>query len=114
MFLAQTPDGRRITATRDEDGFCPSCQEVLTAKLGDVYVWHWAHKPGRSCDYRRSATFWQYSWMSFYHACGSWDIEIRVDGYDFDGINREKKLALKLATKLDWLEEFVGQLRRLG
>lgn len=101
MFLARSTDGRRIPATRDEKGYCPSCNEQLTAKQGDVYEWHWSHKPGQACSYRRTATFWQYGWMSHYHASGEWEIETHFSGVDFDGIHREKRLSLMLAPTLD-------------
>jgi len=102
MFLARNVDGLRITATRDESGFCPSCSEQLTAKLGDIYVWHWSHRPSQACTYRKASTFWQYGWMSHYHAMGGgWEIETQAGSFEFDGVNREKKLSLMLAEKLD-------------
>jgi hypothetical protein len=82
-------------------GYCPSCNEELTPKLGDIYEWHWSHKPGQACSYRRTATFWQYGWMRHYHAMGDWEMEARLNGFDFDGINRGKHIALKLCQKMD-------------
>ena len=101
MYLARTNDGRRIPATRDESGHCPSCNEQLTAKLGDIYEWHWSHKPGQACSYRKTSTFWQYGWIRHYHASGEWEMETHVDGVDFDGVHPQKRLALMLAHKLD-------------
>lgn len=101
MYLAHGADGMRIPATRDESGYCPSCNEQLTAKLGDIYVWHWSHRPGQACSYRRVATFWQYGWLSHYHATGEWEMEARLDGAEFDGIHWGKRLSLMLAEKLD-------------
>lgn len=102
MFLAQSANGIRISATRDELGFCPSCNEQLTAKLGDIYVWHWSHKPGQACPYRKAATFWQYAWISHYHSMGGgWEVETQVGNIDFDGVNRKTKHSLMLAEKLD-------------
>ncbi len=108
MFLAITTDDRRIMATRDEPGFCPGCGGQLVAKLGDIYVWHWAHKPNHSCAYDRITTYWQYEWMAYYHSLG-WEVETTVNGYHFHAIHRETQKALMLATKLareDW-EEFI-------
>jgi len=101
MYLARGADGSRIPATRDESGYCPSCNEQLTAKLGDIYVWHWSHKPGRACSYRRVSTFWQYSWLSHYHATGEWEVEACLGDVEFDGIHWGKRLSLMLAEKLD-------------
>jgi hypothetical protein len=101
MYLARTPDGRRIPATRDESGHCPNCNEQLAAKLGDIYEWHWSHKPGQACSYRKTSTFWQYGWIRHYHASGEWEMETQVDGVDFDGVHPQKRLALMLAHKLD-------------
>ena len=101
MYLARNTKGRRIPATRDESGYCPSCNEQLTAKLGDIYEWHWSHKPGQACSYRKTATFWQYGWIRHYHTSGEWEMETSLSGVDFDGIHPEKRLALMLAQKLD-------------
>ncbi|WAH61018.1 competence protein CoiA [Pseudomonas silvicola] len=101
MYLARTTDGRRIPATRDESGHCPSCNEQLTAKLGDIYEWHWSHKAGQACSYRKTSTSWQYGWIRHYHGTGEWEMETLVDGVDFDGVHPQKRLALMLALKLD-------------
>lgn len=116
MYLARTLDGRRIPATRDEDGFCPSCSEQLTPKLGDVYEWHWSHKPGQACSYRKASTHWQYGWIRHYHGTGEWEMEACLDGVDFDGIHRERQLALMLAHKLDFiaLKSFVESSQERG
>ncbi|BFN27498.1 hypothetical protein PSCT_03082 [Pseudomonas sp. SCT] len=101
MYLANSKAGRRIPATREENGFCPSCNGQLTPKLGDINEWHWSHKPGQACSYRKTATFWQYSWIRHYHASGEWEMETSLNGVDFDGIHPEKRLSLMLAQKLD-------------
>lgn len=101
MYLARSTDGRRLPATREENGYCPHCNEQLSAKLGDVYAWHWSHRPGQTCSYRKIATFWQYGWIRHYHASGEWEMETSLNGRDFDGIHPEKRLALLLADKLD-------------
>lgn len=116
MFLAKTLDGRRISATREEDGQCPKCNALLTPRMGDINEWHWSHKPGQTCDYRKSATFWHYAWMKRYHAMADWDLETTVGGFEFDGINSEKKLALLLTKKLlkSEIDEFVAACMPLG
>lgn len=116
MYLARSTDGRRIPATREEGGYCPSCNELLTAKLGDIYEWHWSHKPGQACSYRKSATFWQYRWMRHYHATGEWEMETNLSGVDFDGIHPEKRLSLMLAHKLDLigLKSFIEASEQRG
>jgi len=116
MYLARTTDGRRIPATRDESGHCPSCNEQLTAKLGDIYEWHWSHKPGQACSYRKTSTFWQYGWIRHYHASGDWEMETQVDGVDFDGVHPQKRLALMLAHKLDLitLKAFINAAAQRG
>lgn len=111
MYLARSTTGIRISATRDERGFCPSCCEQLTAKMGDINVWHWSHRPGQACPYRKATTFWQYGWISHYHSLGGgWEVEAQAGGFDFDGVNRETKHALMLAEKLDQsvLQAFVS------
>ncbi len=103
MYLARSTDGRRIPATRDEGGYCPSCNEQLTAKLGEIYEWHWSHKPGQDCSYRKTATFWQYGCIRHYHASVEWEMETSMGGMEFDGVHPEKRLALMLAHKLDMI-----------
>jgi len=103
MYLARTNDGRRIAATREEGGYCPYCNEQLAAKLGDIYEWHWSHKPSQTCSYRQAVSLWQYGWLRHYYALGGWEVETSLSGFDFDGIQPEKRLALKLAPKLDFI-----------
>ncbi|MDM8347683.1 hypothetical protein P8H27_02065 [Pseudomonas sp. sp1636] len=75
--------------------------EQLPPKLGDIYEWHWSHKPGLACSHRKTATFWQYGWIRHYHASGEWEMETSLSGVDFDGIHPEMRLSLMLAHKLD-------------
>ena len=116
MYLAGCTDGRRIPATRDESGYCPSCNEQLTPKLGEIYEWHWSHRPGQACSYGKTSTFWHYGWIRHYHSTGEWEMETRQDGVDFEGIHREKSLALMLAHKLDFisLKPFVDAATQRG
>jgi len=115
MYLARAGDQRRIEATKDEAGFCPSCKEQLVAKMGDVYAWHWSHKPDQACDYRKGTSIWQYQWISHYHSLEGWEVETTVGGFEFDAVNKAKNWSLMLAPKLDMvaLKEFVKASLRL-
>jgi hypothetical protein len=115
MFLARSTDGSRITSTREEKGFCPSCNDELTAKQGEVYEWHWSHRPGRSCEYRSGSTYWHYGWMAHYHALGGWEMEVTENGVEFDGTNRSQKRSLLLADKIDFvsIKNFIARSHEL-
>ena len=101
MFLARAADGRRITSTRDEQGFCPQCNDDLVAKQGDIYDWHWSHRPGKSCDYRAGTTRWHYDWLSHYHWLGGWEVEYEDSGLSCDAVNHRQQQAVLLMVKLD-------------
>lgn len=101
MYLARSADDKRIQATRDENGYCPSCRGQLTPRMGEINEWHWSHKPGQACSYRKSGSFWQYRWIAHYHATGEWEMETDLDGVSFDGIHWDKRISLLLSHKLD-------------
>lgn len=115
MYLAKATDERRIEATKEESGFCPRCKDQLTAKLGEIYTWHWSHKPGKACDYRKGTSVWQYQWFKHYHGLDDWEVETNHGGFEFDGINKAKQWSLMLASKFDFVElvGFVKASKRL-
>lgn len=115
MFLARNADGSRITSTKEEKGYCPSCNDELTAKQGEVYGWHWSHRPKKSCDYRSGSTFWHYGWMAHYHTLGGWEMEVAQEGIEFDGVNRTQKRSLLLADKIDFgsIKDFIVKSHEL-
>jgi hypothetical protein len=49
MQLAVSPTGERISASRGQDGFCPTCKAKLIPKCGEIVVHHWAHQAD-DCD----------------------------------------------------------------
>lgn len=101
MFLARTEDGRRITSTRDEQGYCPKCNDPLVAKQGDVYEWHWSHRPGKSCDYRAGTSRWHYKWLNYYHSLDGWEVEPDEAILKCDVLNDAQKKAVLLMSKYD-------------
>lgn len=66
MFVAQTPTGERIAPTRRDDCVCPVCGEPVVARLGDMVVHHWAHRPGAvECDtWSEGPSEWHRYWQS--------------------------------------------------
>lgn len=115
MYLARAGDHRRIEATKDEAGFCPRCKEQLVPKLGEIYAWHWSHKPGQACDYRKGTSTWEYEWLSHYHALEGWDVEVTEGDFEFDAVNKCQKQSLMLARKMDMmaLRAFVKASKKL-
>lgn len=62
MFLAHDSNGKLITPTKEEIGFCPGCKEELTAKMGQVNVHHWSHKNFDCDSWSEGETIWHYEW----------------------------------------------------
>ncbi|WP_417546823.1 competence protein CoiA family protein [Marinobacter sp.] len=116
MFLARAEDGRRITSTRDEQGYCPKCNDPLVAKQGDVYEWHWAHRPGKSCDYRAGTSRWHYKWLNHYHSLDGWEVEPDETVLKCDALNNAQKKAVLLMSKYDLAQatSFIQSAREAG
>lgn len=56
-------NGERREAQPDLSGQCPTCDHSMTAKCGDVKVWHWAHKKAKPCDpWWENETEWHRAW----------------------------------------------------
>ena len=56
-------DGKRSEAQPGRSGECPACGSPVTAKCGELKVWHWAHQRGRICDgWWESETDWHRAW----------------------------------------------------
>lgn len=65
MRFAKNLEGARILATRDEQGLCPSCDELLVPKLGPINAQHWSHKGLTDCDpWSEHESPWHLAWKS--------------------------------------------------
>jgi competence protein CoiA len=64
-------EGKRREAQPHLSGKCPRCGDAMTARCGDVRVWHWAHRGTRTCDpWWESETEWHRDWKNqFPEAC---------------------------------------------
>lgn len=66
MLIAENSKEERITATKEQQGFCPQCGKPLIAKMGDIKIHHWAHK-GEECDsWKGNESIWHYDWKVFF------------------------------------------------
>jgi len=63
-------DGVRQEATQSKlRGTCPSCEQVVVAKCGQLKIWHWAHKGTRNCDpWWEPETPWHRGWKAHFPA----------------------------------------------
>lgn len=60
MFL----DAKKSRPQPGSTGICPSCDEELIAKCGDIVIWHWAHKTTSDCDkWSEPMTEWHLQWQ---------------------------------------------------
>jgi competence protein CoiA len=79
-------------------GQCPACYQAMTAKCGEVKIWHWAHKGRRTCDpWWESETEWHRAWKGRFPE--SWqEVVHHAD-------NGEKHIA-DVKTDQGWVIEF--------
>ena len=68
MLYAITESKDKIQATKEtRRALCPSCNQVMIAKTGDINVWHWAHESLTECDpWREGESAWHLSWKSLF------------------------------------------------
>jgi competence protein CoiA len=58
-------EGERREAQPHLSGKCPHCGDAMTARCGDVRVWHWAHRGTSTCDpWWESETEWHRDWKN--------------------------------------------------
>jgi hypothetical protein len=56
-------DGEREEAQPNLSGECPACGSVMTARCGEIRVWHWSHKGRLHCDpWWENETDWHRAW----------------------------------------------------
>src|SRR5690348_5031867 len=59
-------DNVRSMARPGARGQCQFCGRPLTAKCGEVVVWHWAHAPRHVCDpWWENETDWHRKWKNY-------------------------------------------------
>ena len=67
MFFANDTNGEKVEATPNAIGFCPSCEEQLLAKCGELKLWHWSHIGKRDCDdWYEPETEWHLGWKKLF------------------------------------------------
>jgi competence protein CoiA len=60
-------DGKRQEAQPDLSAECPDCRAAMTAKCGQLRVWHWAHRGRRDCDpWWEPETPWHRAWKDHF------------------------------------------------
>ena len=67
MIFAKNEEGEKVEAIPNTIGFCPSCNERLSAKCGNLKVWHWSHIGRRDCDdWYEPETEWHLDWKRLF------------------------------------------------
>lgn len=65
MLYAKADNGARLLATPGEHGLCPGCGMPVSARCGEVKIWHWAHDNLSDCPYAPE-TEWHLKWKSLF------------------------------------------------
>ena len=90
-------NGERREAAPQLSGECPNCGAALTARCGDIRVWHWAHAGRRMCDaWWEPETEWHRAWKNHF------PVERQEIHYAADG---ERHIA-DVKTRDGWVLEF--------
>jgi competence CoiA-like predicted nuclease len=50
----------------DVNAFCPCCNTPVIAKLGNIYVHHWAHSSLNDCPNNKPETEWHINWKNMF------------------------------------------------
>lgn len=63
MLYAKTKESEKIEAYPNAKAICPSCDNEVISKCGEIKVWHWAHKNLTECDsWSEGETIWHKQW----------------------------------------------------
>lgn len=67
MNIALNEFHDRVKPTPQGRGICQICENVLIAKCGEIYTWHWQHKKDRDCDpWKEYETEWHRRWKNYF------------------------------------------------
>jgi len=64
MIYALAGNGQRIGASPGVVGYCPTCEEQLIPKCGEINVWHWAHRQNDCDPWYEPESAWHLYWKS--------------------------------------------------
>lgn len=68
-MYARTADGTRALAERGSIGHCPTCNEQLIPKCGEIRRWHWSHYTRPDCDsWHAVESDWHLGWKADFAA----------------------------------------------
>lgn len=63
-MYALAPTGARIAAEPGVPAICPTCEEPVRPKCGQIITWHWAHIGRDDCDdWAERDTAWHRTWQ---------------------------------------------------
>lgn len=68
MFLAELPDGSRVTPTATgQRAVCPGCRSPVLSRCGEIVAHHWAHESGSDCDpWSEPESPWHLGWKALF------------------------------------------------
>lgn len=87
LFAKSVYDGSRIQATYSgQKGVCECCGNYVTAKCGDINIWHFAHDSSDECDsFYEPMSDWHIAWQNWFSSFGA-EVEVSMS----DGIARHR------------------------
>jgi len=66
VLYAYNNQGNKILAQPHKKAICPSCNNKLISKCGEINIWHWSHKHNADCDtWSEGESKWHLNWKSF-------------------------------------------------
>lgn len=73
-------EGEKVEATPKTKGICPSCDQEVFSKCGEINMWHWSHHKDESCDsWFEPETEWHKNWKLIFGK-DNCEISIKKDG----------------------------------
>jgi competence CoiA-like predicted nuclease len=65
MLYANSINGEKILATKNNRAICPFCDHVVIAKCGEINIHHWSHRSNSDCDtWYEPESDWHLKWKS--------------------------------------------------
>lgn len=128
MLYAKNEVGKKLMAAPRLRAFCPGCSEPVSARCGEVNIWHWAHDTSSLCPYAVE-TEWHLNWKSqFPPECVEIidgphraDVIFEGDVYEFQSVALDPSVMMERQAywegkgyRFFWVFEFMERYKNLS